>query len=94
MNELAPLIGVMLGVLCVSAAVAVLIVRVWRGRGLVYSYGALGLVLILWMAWFAIFGNFSTGMEGLAFIIWTSLYGAVCFGALVGYAIFRTFKRD
>lgn len=94
MNELAPLFGMMLVVLCVSATVAVVIVWIWRGRGLLYSYGALGLVLIVWMAWFAVFGNFSTGMEGLAFVIWPLLYGAVCFGGLVGYVLFGTLKRE
>jgi hypothetical protein len=94
MGELEPVLSFMLVLLCVSLVASIAITWIWSGRGLVYTCATLGLGLIGYLVWFAVFGNFSTGMEGLAFVIWPLLYLAMCVGAALGYGIFRIAKRE
>lgn len=87
MSELEPLFSLLLVLLCISVIPAAVIAWIWGGRGVLYACAALGLATIALLAWFALTADFSTGMEGLAFVVWPLLYIAVCFGAFLGYAI-------
>lgn len=94
MSELQPIYELMLLLLCISVIPAALITWIWGGKALVYVCAATGLAIVAFLSWFAVAGDFSTGMEGLAFIIWPLLYFALCFGAFLGFGFVRIFKSS
>jgi len=88
-SELEPLFELMLVLLSVSVIPAASIAWIWGGKAVVYVCAAIGLGTVVFLAWIALTANFSTGMEGLAFVIWPLLYLVLCVGAFLGYAVVR-----
>ncbi|MEM9350283.1 MAG: hypothetical protein AAGA47_08480 [Pseudomonadota bacterium] len=94
MSELRPLFEVMLIVSLLSVMPAALITWVWGGKAVTYVCAACGLATVAFLSWLALTGSFSTGMEGLAFVIWPLLYVTSCIGAFLGFAVVRIVKPN
>ncbi len=71
-----------------------LLITIYLGKRVVWSlWLALCLAVIGYLAWYALFGDFLTGMEGMLFLIGPILLVAVGLGALIGSAIGQIFRQ-
>ena len=92
-QELAPILPYALILFGAPILPALLISVFFGGRAVFYTWLALCLIGAGYLIWFAVFGNFSTGMEGLAFIVLPIFLIAIGLGAVVGAAIGHIYRR-
>lgn len=92
-QELAPILPYALVLFGAPILPALLISVFFGGRAVFYTWLALCLVGVGYLVWFALFGSFSTGMEGIAFVILPICLAAIGLGSLVGSAIGRILRR-
>ena len=92
-QELAPILPFALALFGAPILPAILISVFFGGRAVFYTWLALCLLGVGYLVWFAIFGNVSTGMEGIAFVLIPLFLLAIGVGALVGSAIGLIYRR-
>lgn len=88
-QELEPVFKMALIVFGCPILPAILLTVFLNGRAVFYPWPVVCAAGVAYQVWYALFGDFSTGMEALVFVIVPIFLIAIGLGVLVGHAIGR-----